>query len=170
MIEYRLLPLGTFAFLSIFFFQCKKDAPPLPSLQSLVAGTESIAGRTAYLQSPFLAAGDRVYMVGHQDGSFPDLGWHVAGEMGGIWDHPIKLMDSFTAAIEMGGQTYCLSVADTFINFPFANKHVFEKTIPGLRVERFQFATDGKEAVVVEFVFINLKAEKKELNFDFAGA
>ena len=36
-------------------------------------------------------------MVGHQDGSFPELGWHIAGEMGGIWDHPIKLMDGFDA-------------------------------------------------------------------------
>ncbi|MCB9337436.1 MAG: glycogen debranching protein [Lewinellaceae bacterium] len=167
--KYRPLPLLASLLLTVFFLQCKKDAPPLPSLQSLVAGTESIAGRTAYLQSPFLAAGDRVYMVGHQDGSFPDLGWHVAGEMGGIWDHPIKLMDGFTAAIETGGQTYCLSAADTFINFPFANKHVFEKTIPGLRVERFQFAPDGKEAVVVEFTFINQAAEEKELTFEFTG-
>ena len=41
-----------------------------------------IRGNPAYLASPFVTAGDRVYMVGHQDGSFPDLGWHIAGEMG----------------------------------------------------------------------------------------
>jgi hypothetical protein len=57
------------------------------------------SGKPQYLQSPFVTAGDRVYMVGHQDGSFPDLGWHVTGEMGGIWNHPIKLMDGFTASL-----------------------------------------------------------------------
>ncbi|MGY5846249.1 hypothetical protein ACW6QP_02425 [Salegentibacter sp. HM20] len=40
-------------------------------------------------------------MVGHQDGSFPDLGWHIPGEMGGIWNNPIKLMDGFEAYIHL---------------------------------------------------------------------
>ena len=158
-----------FALLATLLLQCKNEPAPSNFLQSLLTGTESIAGRTAYLQSPFIAAGDRAYLVGHQDGSFPDLGWHVAGEMGGIWNHPIKLMDGFTASVELDGRTTCLSAADTFVNYPFANKHIYEKTVPGLRVERFQFAPDGQEAVVVEFTFTNRTNQTKELTFHFTG-
>jgi hypothetical protein len=28
-----------------------------------------------------------------EDGTFPPLGWHTKGEMGGVWMHPIKLLD-----------------------------------------------------------------------------
>jgi len=58
-------------------------------LYQQISGLPFIEGKTQYLMSPFVTAGDRVYMIGYQDGSFPDLGWHIDGEMGGIWDHPI---------------------------------------------------------------------------------
>ncbi|MGA8656387.1 MAG: hypothetical protein WB586_09575 [Chthoniobacterales bacterium] len=48
----------------------------------------------------YVAAGDRAYIVGVQDGSLvPDvslnpngIGWHITGQMGGVWTHPIKLI------------------------------------------------------------------------------
>lgn len=41
------------------------------------AATPMIVGKPSYLSSPFVTAGDRVYMVGHQDGSFPDnIKWY----------------------------------------------------------------------------------------------
>src|SRR4051794_14532584 len=48
---------------------------------------------------PYVAAGDRAYLIGTQDGDFPDLGGHVPGEMGGLWVHPIKLLDGFWATV-----------------------------------------------------------------------
>src|SRR5881409_3115722 len=43
----------------------------------------------------YLTAGDRTYVVGTQNGNFPDLGGHVKGEMGGLWMPPVKLIDGF---------------------------------------------------------------------------
>ena len=63
--------------------------------REIMEDSPNIAGKQEYLASPYVTAGDRVYMVGHQDGSFPELGWHIEKEMGGIWDHPVKLMDGF---------------------------------------------------------------------------
>ncbi|MFB0908691.1 MAG: hypothetical protein QMB03_10525 [Spirosomataceae bacterium] len=40
-------------------------------------GEESIGGRAEYINSPHVTAGDRAYMVGHQNGTFLDLGWHI---------------------------------------------------------------------------------------------
>jgi len=146
---------------------CAKKVLSEDRLADQVSDSESITGKSSYLNSPFLTAGDRVYMVGHQNGTFPDLGWHVAGEMGGIWDHPIKLMDGFTASITVDNQSVCLKKADTFVNYPYANKHIFTSGLKDITAERFQFVPDGKEAVVIEYSFTNTSSENKLLTFDF---
>uniref|UniRef100_UPI0025B9CA85 alpha-L-rhamnosidase-related protein n=2 Tax=Cecembia sp. TaxID=1898110 RepID=UPI0025B9CA85 len=137
-------------------------------LSGLLNDLQKLQGKEAYLNSPFLTAGDRVYMVGHQDGTFPDLGWHVEGEMGGIWNHPIKLMDGFTAAIGLADQFYCLDKADAFFNYPIANKHIFNN-VPGLEVQRFQFVPDGEEGLVVDFAIKNMHNSPKTIQFEFTG-
>ena len=40
-----------------------------------------------------VAAGTRAYSIGFQDGRFYANGWHITGEMGGIWAPPLKLAD-----------------------------------------------------------------------------
>src|SRR5690242_16965775 len=60
--------------------------------------------RKSDLHSPFVTAGNRVYMIGNQDGSFSDMGWHITGEMGGVWDHPIKLLDGLSASVRLQGK------------------------------------------------------------------
>lgn len=158
---------GFVAFLSNALLSCSPSEKTITgaTLSSAMAGVDSLVGKSEYLGTPFVTAGDRLYMIGTQDGKFPDLGWHVEGEMGGIWDHPIKLLDGFTAAISLNGKTHCLDQAETFINYPFANKHIFKSAETGLRVERFQFVPDGKEAILLEYTFINETSEDKKIDF-----
>lgn len=139
------------------------------SSKAILKSTESIAGKTKYLASPFVTAGDRLYMVGHQDGQFPDLGWHVTGEMGGIWDHPIKLMDGFTASVNINQTQICLNNADEFINYPFANKHIYKSNLKGIQIERFQFVPDHQEAIALEYTFINQDNTPKSIKFEWTG-
>ena len=106
---------------------CTNEDLTKPKLTDLWGTAPSINGSEAYLSSPMLTAGNRVYMVGHQDGSFPELGWHIQGEMGGIWNHPIKLMDGFEASFTMSdGRQFPLEKATTFTNYPFYNVHIYE--------------------------------------------
>ena len=135
------------------------------------SGLPYIEGRPEYLASPYVTAGDRVYVVGHQDGSFPDLGWHVEGEMGGIWDHPIKLMDGFTAMITTQGDrnSFCLSNATRFINYPVGNEHHFSWEQEELSVDRFQFVPDNIEGAVFEFRIKNRGNKEKEITFSFTA-
>lgn len=149
-------------------FSCQSE-PKKEPLAALLKDVEGISGNKEYMASPYVTAGDRVYMVGHQDGTFPDLGFHVEGEMGGIWNHPIKLMDGFTVAIAMDDASYCLDDADEFINYPVANKHIFNSQIPGLEIERFHFVPDGREGMVIEFEIRNVDKSKKSLLFEFIG-
>jgi glycogen debranching enzyme len=159
----------TFLFLlTLSFIQCKQ--PQISnSLSSQLKDEESIGGRAEYIDSPFVTAGDRAYMVGHQDGTFPDLGWHITGEMGGIWMHPIKLLDGFTTSIVENGSETCLAAADSFVNFPMANKHIYATTVSGISVERFQFVPDGTPAVAVEYTFTNAGNETREFTFSVAA-
>src|SRR5258706_2626275 len=76
--------------------QLSPDATiPLPATNdyaaNILAGISN-QGRTK--QQPYVTAGDRTYLIGTQDGQFPDIGHHVPGEMGGLWLPPIKLSDT----------------------------------------------------------------------------
>ena len=51
----------------------------------------------------FVVAGDESYVIGTQDGNFPPIVWHIRGEMGGVWSHPIKLLDGYWVQIEDHG-------------------------------------------------------------------
>ncbi len=98
------------------------------------------------LDDPYIAAGDRAYVIGTQDGGFPDLGAHVPGEMGGIWSHPIKLFDGFWLRID----DEWLPDAARFVSGPFWNAH--EYALPnGLAVTRRQFAPDEERAIVARY-------------------
>lgn len=139
------------------------------ALQTLMSQAEFIKGKEKYLETPFVTAGNRLYMVGNQSGQFPDLGWHVEGEMGGIWDHPIKLMDGFSASVSINNRQICLDKANEFINYPFANKHIYTNISEGLDIERFQFVPDNKEGMVVEYTFINKNNSPIEIQFEWTG-
>ena len=147
---------------------CTKTATPPSSFKTLAAESPSIAGKTAYLASPFVTAGNRVYMVGHQDGSFPDLGWHIKGEMGGIWDHPIKLMDGFDLAVLHENDTLTLNNADRFVNYPFTNMHEFAWSEKNLNIQRWQFVPDDTEGIIIQLAIENT-GDAKEIQLDFTG-
>lgn len=58
---------------------------------------------TENLNRPFTVSGRRGYLVGHMDGSFPDLGHHIPGEMGGLWTPPVKLADGWWFGVREAG-------------------------------------------------------------------
>lgn len=155
--------------LLIGLISCRESLSPEQSLFEDLSSQEGLRGNSDYLASPFVAAGDRMYLIGHQNGSFPDLGWHVEGEMGGIWLHPIKLMDGFTASLSVSGETFCLDKAQEFTNYPFANVHRFDLENTGIEVERMQFVPDGKEGMTVLFRVKNVDKSDKTLQFQFSA-
>jgi hypothetical protein len=161
----------TFTFvLGVLVISCCSKRPTNNSL-GLPEGLPSLTGTRQYLTSPFVTAGDRVYMVGYQDGSFPDLGWHIQGEMGGIWDHPIKLLDGFACSLTVDEKSgvFCLDQADSFTNYPIGNRHDFLWKEEQLAVERFQFAPDGLEGLCVRFLIHNNSASTRDILFSFTG-
>ncbi|MCU0402573.1 MAG: glycogen debranching protein [Algoriphagus sp.] len=160
---------SNFLFSGIFlaFISCQTTSSPEHSIFDDLSNQDGLKGKPEYLASPFVAAGDRVYLIGHQDGSFPDLGWHVEGEMGGIWLHPIKLMDGFSASVNVDGENHCLNKATSFTNFPFSNVLQFPLESSGIEIERLHFVPDGKEGMTILFRFKNVDKSEKTIQFQF---
>jgi glycogen debranching enzyme len=121
-------------------------------------------------REPYVTAGDRVYLIGTQDGDFPDLGDHVPGEMGGLWLHPIKLIDGFWVSVtdETSRQHVALSESSEFLNYPYGNRFRYGPVLDSLKVERFQFSPDGREGLVVQYQFKNAAGRKRQLSLQLS--
>ncbi|HEV2084311.1 MAG TPA: hypothetical protein VGR09_04465, partial [Gemmatimonadales bacterium] len=119
---------------------------------------------------PYVTACDRAYLIGTQDGNFPDLGDHVPGEMGGLWVHPIKLIDGFWATVRDSatGQVAALSKSTEFVNYPYGNRLRYGPVLDGVEIERFQFSPDGQAGVIVQYTFTNSADRPRRLSFQLS--
>ena len=122
-------------------------------------------GRTG--GQPYVTAGDRAYLIGTQDGNFPDLGEHVHGEMGGLWLHPIKLIDGFWAKVtdKATKRTIALSKCTDFVTYPYGSRCRYGPVLGGLEIARFQFSPDGQEGLIVQYELTNSRDRKRDVQF-----
>src|SRR5687767_14585535 len=109
-----------------------------------------IAKDVAGEERPYITAGDRAYLIGSQSGGFPDMGDHVAGEMGGLWIHPIKVADGFWATVRdlSSGDEVGLTEADELVTYPYANRLHYGPVLDGLEIERLEFSPDSQPGVI----------------------
>src|SRR3954466_5744465 len=91
----------------------------------------------------YVSAGDRAYVMGFEDGGFYAQGWHIKGEMGGVWTQPLKLVDGVWFAIDgqwlLPATKFTSGWGYTRMNFPAA---------AGVRVSRTDFAPDGRRGAL----------------------
>jgi hypothetical protein len=98
----------------------------------------------------YVAAGDRAYVIGAEDGRFPPMGWHIRGEMGGVWAHPIKLVDGYWFALN---DTWLPAATDYTTGAGYVQMQ-FPETA-GYEVTRTEFSPDGVSAVLVGLTIRN---------------
>ena len=116
-------------------------------------------------ERPYATAGDRAYLIGSQDGGFPDMGDHVPGEMGGLWIHPIKLVDGLWTAVRdaTSGLEVPLSDAEQLVTYPYGNRLRYRPVLDGLEIDRFEFSPDGHPGVVVRYELTNTTDRERRL-------
>ena len=112
------------------------------------------------LVDPYITPGDRAYVVGSQDGGFPDLGWHVPGEMGGVWMPPTKLFDGYW--LRVNGQW--LIGAEEFAAGRFLSRQRYAAH-GNLQVTRTQFVPDGVPGVIVRYDISSSSLQTLDLRF-----
>ena len=121
-------------------------------------------------EQPYVTAGNRTYLIGTQDGNFPDMGRHVPGEMGGMWLPPIKLVDGFRAQMADAdtNEDIVLSDSTELINYPFGNRFRYIRVLENLDVDRFQFSPDGQQGLIVQYSFKNGADRARRLRFQLS--
>ncbi|MBI2864558.1 MAG: hypothetical protein HYX94_08355 [Chloroflexi bacterium] len=128
----------------------------------------------------YFLSGKKMYEIGAMSGEYPPLGWrrpgflvgkrlaeigpedrpqlaaHLLGEMGGVWSHPIKVVESlYFGIIEEGQQTWSLVESRKFVNhFAYAD-FLFE--VGGMSIDRRDFIVEDEPALFITlFVHSNL--------------
>jgi hypothetical protein len=90
-----------------------------------------------------VAAGTRAYSVGFQDGRFYANGWHITGEMGGIWAPPLKLADG----VWFGVDDQWVGAATKFTSGRGYVRYELPTTAE-LQLRRTDFVPDGRRAAL----------------------
>ena len=129
----------------------------MPLTRALAAGAlvAAIVGTSAAQAAPelavsdrladrrYVASGERAYAVGFQDGRFYANGWHITGEMGGVWTPPLKLVDG----VWFGIDDQWIGPAREFRS-GWGYTEMDLPATAGLRLRRTDFAPDATRAVL----------------------
>lgn len=116
----------------------------------------------------YVTAGRKAQIIGLQDATFPDLGGHVEGEMGGIWTGSFKLADGYWMKLaDVSADEDTLLRASNMTVFPHFNQFDFGKVLDGLKVTSTQFASDCEPGVVISYTIENLSNRKRAINLGF---
>ena len=109
-----------------------------------------------------VSAGTRAYSIGFEDGRFYANGWHITGEMGGVWTPPLKLVDGVWFGLD--GQW--VGPATTFSSGWGYTRFDLPDTA-GLKVARTDFVPDGRRAALFGLTITNPGAARTaELSVD----
>lgn len=147
-------------------------APPLAAQgEYAAAAMRGISNEGRHRDQPYVTAGDRAYLIGTQDGGFPDMGQHTPGEMGGLWLQPIKLADGFWATVrdESSGRERALREADELVTYPYGTRVRYGAVLDGLELERLQYSPDGHAGIVVRYQLRNSTGRARPVTFLFTA-
>jgi hypothetical protein len=123
--------------------------------KTLIAVTVRLVAAPAALAAPELSnserrqdrrygvAGERTRAIGFQDGRWYANGWHITGEMGGVWSEPLKLVDG----IWFGVDNQWVGPATRFTS-GWGYAKLALPPAAGLSLERTDFVPDGRRAAL----------------------
>jgi glycogen debranching enzyme len=93
----------------------------------------------------FFLSGNKMYEIGAMSGDFPSIGWHIDGEMGGVWAHPMKVLDGFYLEVKDDEGIWRLTDCKDFSHgFAYADFR-FEKK--DLVIDRKDFVVEDETAL-----------------------
>ncbi|WP_157078522.1 glycogen debranching protein [Halalkalicoccus paucihalophilus] len=118
--------------------QVVEGAPESPTLSI----TERLEDRR------YVTSGTRAYIAGIQTGRFPAMGWHIGGEMEGVWSPPLKLLDGIW--FEVNGES--VGPATEFTRgYGFVKMDL--PTSSGISLERTEFVPDDERVALIGLHF-----------------
>ena len=118
------------------------------------------------LEEPSLFAdyvGDAAVLIGAKSGRFPDMGYTIPGEMGGLWAGEYKVCDGFFFAID----DVPLVSADCCEAHPVATAFHYRMQEQEMHMVRRQYIPDGVKGCVIELTVENQKNVPRMVEVSF---
>ena len=119
----------------------------------------------------YICASEKIKLIGTLDGRFPDFGHHDEREMGGLWLHPIKLLDGFWLHFcdQEAENTACWLIADCFTNTPWGNEFTYHQNLghTPVRITLTQLAPEGVGGMLAAYRFHNTGTEPRRIRTQF---
>lgn len=105
------------------------------------------------LDTPAVTAGDAAVLIGAKSGRFPDMGYTIPGEMGGLWAGERKVCDGFFFAID----DVPLETADCCEIHPVSTSFHYRMQAQELHVVSRRMIPDGVSGCVIDLTIENLR-------------
>ncbi len=105
---------------------------------------------------PYLVTGHKMYMIGSQDGLFPERGEHLPYQMWGVWAPPVKVLNGLW--LKVNGEL--ASLASSYEQLPYGASFRYEEQ--DFRMERFQFIPQEEKGLILRISLENLSEETRE--------
>ena len=115
------------------------------------------------MQTCAVTAGTHAVLIGAQNGLFPDIGFNVEGEMGGLWAGEKKVCDGFFFAID----DVPLTCADACEVNPAATAFHYRMQEQDLHIVRRQYIPDGVNGCVIELTIENSRDRARLVEVSF---
>jgi hypothetical protein len=112
-------------------------------LPSLAAAAPELSTNDRLQDRRYVTAGQRAYVMGFEDGNFYAQGWHITGEMGGVWTQPLKLVDGVWFGVDgqWVGSAKRFTSGWGYARMKFARRG-------DLSLSRTDFAPDGRRGAL----------------------
>ena len=110
---------------------------------SLASAADELSTSNRLQDRREVAAGERAYSGGFEDGRWYANGWHISGEMGGVWAPPLKLVDGvwFGVDDQWAGKATRFTSGHGYTRFTLPS-------LAGLKLERTDYASDSQRAAL----------------------
>lgn len=119
----------------------------------------------------YVCASERLKCIGSLDGFFLDFGHHQEQEMGGVWLHPIKLLDGFWLRFHdlTAENVNTWIIADGFENAPEGNRFTYQSGLghTPVCITRAQLAPEGINGLIVTYMLHNAAREVRPIELEF---
>ncbi|MCL1988085.1 MAG: glycogen debranching protein [Firmicutes bacterium] len=117
----------------------------------------------------YVTASERVKLIGTINGRFPDFGHHDEREMGGLWLHPIKLLDGFWLRLHETEKINTWIIADEYEVLPWCNKFHYNVNLghSQINITQQQFCPEEANGIYISYTFKNLKNKPFFANVEF---
>ncbi len=105
---------------------------------------------------PYLVTGHKMYMIGSQDGLFPERGEHLPYQMWGVWAPPVKVLNGLW--LKVNGEL--AREAASYEQLPWGASFSYEGQ--DYSMERFQFIPQEEKGMILRVSLCNLSGGAQE--------